>query len=158
MAQQRLAALRYLCYKRFVEVRGPWWQARARACAVGVPAGLSASGLLLEKVTLVFTFAEKHVSGELGRPRAGEFGGVLSAPTGLLEALPGVGTQLRPGQGQGTSSPEKVCACGSRVRGCGQTASRWLTSCWVGSPDGLAGGGADDAEKGPLPSEQRCHT
>uniref|UniRef100_A0A5F5PZQ0 Exonuclease 3'-5' domain containing 3 n=1 Tax=Equus caballus TaxID=9796 RepID=A0A5F5PZQ0_HORSE len=70
VAQQRLAALRYLCYKRFVEVRGPWWQARARACAVGVPAGLSASGLLLEKVTLVFTFAEKHVSGELGRPRA----------------------------------------------------------------------------------------
>ncbi|KAB1280318.1 Exonuclease mut-7-like protein [Camelus dromedarius] len=68
ITQQHLAALRYLCHKRLVEVCVPatarlgWWQGVARS-----KAGSPAPGV----ATLVSAFAEKPVSGELGRARAG---------------------------------------------------------------------------------------
>ncbi|TKC51670.1 hypothetical protein EI555_013240, partial [Monodon monoceros] len=62
VTQQRLAALRYLCYKRLVE-GGEGLQARPAAVLLGLP---------LERLALVSTFAEKRISGELGRACAGE--------------------------------------------------------------------------------------
>lgn len=61
VTQQRLAALRCLCYKRLVEVRGP-----GRGGGSSEEACSLLPELLIEKLTLAPTFAEKHIPGELG--------------------------------------------------------------------------------------------
>ena len=84
-ARQHLATLQHLCHMRFVEVCGPQLEDRPRAC--GSAARTSLRPRLRGcrwKSCAWCPFAEKRVSGELGRLRAGE--------SGPGDAWPGVGT------------------------------------------------------------------